>query len=148
MPKPCRMPYLVLCASLAFNLTGAMAASAQQPAAKAPRPPAATDVRLTIRFGDGKDLTFDPVPHKAGMTVLDAMKAAESADGKPLRFDYKGKGETAFLTAIEGVANQSGDSSDYWIYRVNDKLGNRSFGVATLAPGDRVLWTFGKNPMK
>lgn len=115
---------------------------AQAPAK--PEAKTATGVELSIRFADGKTRKFEPVAWREGMTVLDLMQSCKGNDGKALRFEHRGSGATAFLTSIDGVANESGRGSKAWIFRVNGKLGNRSFGTTELKPGDAVLWHFGK----
>lgn len=101
-------------------------------------------VELSVRFADGKTRKFDPVPYRKDMTVIDLMNAVKAGKANGFRFEHKGAGATAFLLSIDGVANQSGQSKDFWIYRVNGKLGDRSFGTYSLKPGDKVLWHLGK----
>jgi len=116
----------------------------QAPATEKPQAKTATGVELSIRFADGKTRRFEPIAWHEGMTVLDLMQSCKGSDGKALKFEHRGSGATAFLTSIDGVANESGRGSKAWIFRVNDKLGNRSFGTTELKPGDTVLWHFGK----
>lgn len=104
----------------------------------------AETVELSIRFTDGRTRKFDHVPFRKGMTVADLMTSVKSEKANDFRFEHKGTGATAFLLSIDGVANQSGQSRDFWIYRVNGKLGDRSFGAYALKPGDKVLWHLGK----
>lgn len=105
-------------------------------------------VKLVVDFGDGLQWRFEKIPHKEGMTILDAMNHAAARTGRPLKFEHKGAGESAFLISIDGSANEGGGKSKRnWFYRVNDKLGNTSFGLKTLQAGDTVRWHFGKyNP--
>ena len=42
---------------------------------------------------------------------------------------------------IDDVENEGGGKRN-WIYRINDKPGDRSFGIAKLEAGDTVLWSF------
>ena len=99
-------------------------------------------VEFTIRFnGKGKDIELKEIEWKDGMTVLSLMTQLQKE--KKLSFKHHGKGITAFLTEIGGVKN-SGAGGDNWIFRVNSKLGKKSFGVVKLSAGDKVNWTFGK----
>ena len=102
-------------------------------------------VTVIIDFGDrAKSKRFDKIPWREKMTVLDAMKATKKRSPK-VRFEYRGSGATALLTKIDDVKNE-GASGLNWIYRVNGKLGNRSFGVFKLKAHDTVQWKFGKYP--
>lgn len=99
-------------------------------------------IEFTIRFnGKGKDIELKEIEWKDGMTVLSLMTQLQKE--KKLSFKHRGKGITAFLTEIGGVKN-SGAGGDNWIFRVNSKLGKKSFGVVKLSAGDKVNWTFGK----
>ena len=71
------------------------------------------------------------------MTVADLVGAARS-----IAVTQRGSGQGAFVTAIDGVANE-GAEKDNWTYEVNGKAGDRSHAVYELHPDDRVLWTFG-----
>lgn len=105
-------------------------------------PDAVLTVRVIVDFGDGMQKHYTAIPWKKGMTALDAMVAArEHAHGTA--FSHRGEGETAFLDEIDGVKNQgaAGDGRN-WQYWVNTEFGDRSFGVAGLAPGDVLLWRF------
>lgn len=98
-------------------------------------------VTLTIDYGDGVQKKFSQIPWKAEMTILDVMNRA-SKHRRGIRFKYRGSGSTAFLTQLDDLANQGRERN--WIYRVNGKLGDRSFAVYELRAGDSVLWQFGK----
>lgn len=88
-----------------------------------------------------QDLEIKDIQWVEGMTILSAMTSAQKA--KKVNFKYRGKGITAFLTEINQVKNE-GAAGDNWIFRVNNKLGKKSFGVSKLKPGDKVIWSFGK----
>ncbi len=96
--------------------------------------------RLVIRLTPDQGPIEIELPATSEMTVLGLMKRAQQ-DGT-LEFEYRGSGETAFVTSIQGLANQ-GAGGNNWIYRVNGKLGDRSIGVARIAAGDEVTWEFG-----
>jgi hypothetical protein len=94
-------------------------------------------VSLTIDFGNGRRQEFESVAWHQGMTVADSLSAARG-----LATSQKGSGSGAFLTEINGVANEGADGRN-WMYEVNGAGADRSFAVYVLRPGDRVLWTFG-----
>lgn len=99
-------------------------------------------VEIAIRFnGNGEDIELKKIQWKDGMTVLSLMTQLQKE--KKIRFKHHGTGITAFLTEMGGVKN-SGSGGDNWIFRVNSKLGKKSFGVTKLSAGDKVNWTFGK----
>ncbi len=61
-----------------------------------------------------------------------------------IAFDYSGDdGPLAFVDAIGGIVNEK-SAGDNWLYRVNDELGKVGCGVAELAEGDQITWSFGK----
>lgn len=100
---------------------------------------AAEHVALVIDYGDGCQKHFTALPWKKGMTVLDAMQAAERHP-RGIRIKYRGAGETAFLTQIDDLENEGAGKN--WLYRVNDKTANKSFAAWILEPGDSILWRF------
>jgi hypothetical protein len=102
----------------------------------------AKTVRLIVDYGDGVEKHFAAIPWKLGMTVLDALEFA-SRHPRGVKFKYTGAEATAFVTEIDDLKNEGGAKRN-WTYRVNDKLGARSCGVAELKESDRVLWRFGK----
>jgi len=105
-------------------------------------------VKLEIDFGDGIHKLFDRISWKEGMTVRDAMDAAQ-ASGHGIKYEARGSGETAFLTRIDDVANQGGrGQKKNWVYRVNGKLADKSFGVYKLKEGDSVVWKFEPPPSR
>lgn len=98
-------------------------------------------VRLVVDYGDGVQKHFTALAWHDGMTVLDAMQLAVKHP-RGIKMKYRGKGATAFLTQIDELENEGAKRN--WIYRVNDKLGDRSFAIQTLKPGDTILWKFGE----
>lgn len=97
-------------------------------------------VTLTIDYGDGMQKRFPIIPWKEKMTVIDAM---EWADKHPrgIGFSSRGKGATKLINQIDDLKNGGGQKKN-WIFRVNDKMADRSCGVFPLKEGDRVLWRF------
>ena len=99
-------------------------------------------VRIVIDYNDGIQKVFAKIHLKAGMTVRDAMDAAQSS-GHGIKYESKGSGETAFLTRVDDVQSQGGrGDKKNWVYTVNQKLADRGFGVYKLNAGDEVLWKF------
>ncbi len=103
-------------------------------------PSAGETVSLAVDFGDGRLLAFNDVPWHDGMTVDQLLAAVQAMPHGPT-FARQGAGQSAMLTAIDGVANEGGRGRN-WLFSVNDRAADRSFGVYVLRPGDRVLWRF------
>lgn len=99
---------------------------------------------LTIDFGNGAERRFAALRWRDGLTVLEALQAA--ADFRPgITFTLKGKGETAFLSSLEGLKN-SGAGGGNWIYEINGEMAQRGMAVQTLNPGDALLWRYAPPP--
>ncbi len=121
---------------VALALAAVITSSAQ--VAKADEIP--NTVKVVIDYGDGVQKVFPAVEWKDGMTVLDAMDKAK-APAHGITFKYTGKGETAFLTQIDDLANEGGGKSKKnWQYWINDVFADKGFGVRKLDKGDVVLW--------
>lgn len=119
---------------LVGTLSGGLAGHAADPEA----PPT---IRLIIDYGDGVEKHFTALAWKDGMTVLNALEAAKD-HARGIRFACRGKDATTFLTEIDGLENEGNGKN--WVFRVNDKLGSKSFAVTPLKAGDTVLWRFGE----
>lgn len=96
-------------------------------------------VQLIIDYGDGVEKHFTALPWHTGMTVLDALEAAQQHP-RGIRFAYRGKAATAFLTRIDDVENEGRGRN--WLYEVNQVAATTSFATCALAAGDTVLWKF------
>jgi hypothetical protein len=115
------------------------AAAAEASWTPAPRPEGQT-VSLEIDFGNGARREFQALAWAEGMTLGKLMQNAK--DFRPgVRYTQKGTGEMAFLTSLEGVANE-GPGGRYWFYAVGEQRGEVSFEVQPLRAGERVLWVF------
>lgn len=141
--KPRRLLGLLLALSLGF--TGCGGSETNSPAGTrdaAPAPdPNAQPVTLVIEQGEDTR-TFADIPWSPGMTVLQVMDAAEDNE-VGLAFDYTGRGETAILSAIDGVENQgAGRDAKNWLYWVEGRFATKSFAVAEVRPGETVTWRF------
>lgn len=117
------------------SLCGWIGSAAEQPANT-------SRVMLTIDYGDGFQKRFTKIRWHKDMTVLTVMQFAKK-HARGIEFEFRGRGKFALLTSIDRQSNEGGDG-DNWVYRVNGKLGDRSFSIATLPKGARVLWEFGK----
>ncbi len=104
-------------------------------------PPKPQTVLLVIDFGDQFQKHFTGITWRQGMTIKDVLQAA-SKHPRGIRFEHRGKGKTAFLLSIDKLKNEGRGRN--WVYRVNKKLGDRSFADFTVRSGDTILWTFGK----
>ena len=104
-------------------------------------PPKPQTVLLVIDFGDQSQKHFTGIVWRQKMTIKDVLQAA-SKHPRGIRFEHRGKGKTAFLLSIDKLKNEGRGRN--WVYRVNKKLGDRSFAEFTVQPGDTILWTFGK----
>lgn len=102
---------------------------------------AAKTVTVVIDYNDGVQKRFTAITWTAKMTVFDAMQMA-ARHPRGIKFKHKGNGATALLTKIDNLENEGRGRN--WLYRVNGKLADRSFGVFQLAAGDTVLWKFDK----
>jgi hypothetical protein len=83
------------------------------------------------------DLSID-----TGSTVLDLMNEAAEECDPPIPFTYTGSGQSAFLTSIDGVANNQNNNGYYWVYFVNGQAPQVGFGAYTLSAGDSVAWDY------
>lgn len=97
-------------------------------------------VVLTVDYGDGAQKKYNAIPWQTDMTVLKVM---QWADKHPHGIDFvsRGEGATAMLIQIDDLKNRGGESKN-WIFRVNDKLADRSCGIFPVKEGDRILWRF------
>ena len=126
-------------AATALALTTGFAGLGGSQTAKADEGTAKATIELTIDYGDGVQKRFPRLPHRAGMTVLDALLDAQKLP-RGIRFEHRGGGETAFVSKIDDLTNEGRGKN--WTYRVNDKRADRGCGVYPLVALDRVLWKF------
>jgi hypothetical protein len=107
------------------------------------QPPAIIEVDVEIDFKNSTPPLTGKVTLEKDQTAFAALE--NFARQKELKVDFKGQGETLFVMGIGEVVNQGADGIN-WTYRVNGELGDRSSGIFSLKPGDKVLWIFGKYP--
>jgi len=143
---------LVVAVGLVFVLKRFGPASGAAPATGQASPGAAEQqqtITLAVHFPDGFHATWAGLAYTPNMTVLDAMVAAKG-HRRPLMFTFTGSGTTAFLTSLEGLANESGGSAAgggpgsarFWQFWINGRFATSGMGAAMLNPGDRVTWVF------
>ena len=101
---------------------------------------AKTTVTLIVDYGDGVEKHFSQIAATPGMTVLQVLEAAQKHP-RGIKLVYRGRGETAFLTQIDDLANEGRGKN--WTYRVNGELPPRSFALCEVRAGDTILWRFG-----
>ena len=95
---------------------------------------------LTIDYGDGAQKRFPEIPWKKEMTVRDTLSWADQHP-RGIDFESRGTGQALLVTKIDDLTNgRSGGKN--WVYRVNDKLGDKSCAVFPVNAGDRILWKF------
>jgi Domain of unknown function (DUF4430) len=100
-------------------------------------------LELVIDYGDGSEKRFTGIAWKDSMTVFDVLRTAERRP-HGISVSSRGSGETLIVSKIDDLANQGGGKKDKnWIFHVNSHMGDESAGIATVRPGDRVLWKFG-----
>ena len=106
-----------------------------------PSPPANGEtVSLEIDFGNGAVRRFAALPWRQEMTVEKLLQAARQFQ-PGIIFSQQGEGETGFLTALEGLANE-GAGGRNWKFEVDGEHGRVSFCLQKLMPGQQVLWKF------
>lgn len=126
--------FLLVCLAVANGLPSA------QPAAAADVK--ANTIKLIVDYGDGVELHYKALAYKPNMTVLDALTAA-GAHKHGLTFKHRGAGSFAMLTRLNDLENEGGGpKAKNWLYQVNGKDADVSFGSRQLQAGDVVLWKF------
>lgn len=101
-------------------------------------------VQVTVDYNDGVQKQI-VLPFKNGMTVFDAMTAAQN-NPHAFTFRYNGTGgppKNYFLTQIDDVRNQGGGTSaKNWVFWVNKVFSDQGFGVCKIGAGDQIVWKF------
>jgi hypothetical protein len=107
------------------------------------QPTAEIEVEVEIDFKNSTPAINGKVTLEEDQTAFGALE--RFASQRDLKVNFKGQRETLFVMGIGEVANQGADGIN-WTYRVNGELGDRSSGIFSLKPGDKVSWIFGKYP--
>jgi hypothetical protein len=83
----------------------------------------------------------DQLPITEGATTaLDLFNCAGVAP--PLAVLTQGAGQGAYVTAIDGVTQNSGGNGYWWVYFVNGTAPNVGAGAYMLKDGDSVAWDY------
>ena len=83
----------------------------------------------------------DELPLSVATTVEDLMD--EAANCSPtITYTSVGSGDSAYLTAIDGVESNQGENGYYWVYFVNGQMPSVGFGAYKLSNGDSVAWDY------
>ena len=97
-------------------------------------------VGLKIDFGNGAVRRFAALPWQPEMTVEGLLQAARRF--RPgITFSQQGEGESGFLAALEGLANE-GAGGRNWKYEVDGEHGRVSHCLQKISLGQQVLWKF------
>jgi hypothetical protein len=96
-------------------------------------------VRLVVDYGDGVEVHFKALPWREGMTVVDALEAAQKHP-RGIKFVQRGRDATAMITEIGGKQNEG--SGKNWIFSVGGKTADLGAGAYELKAGDTILWEF------
>jgi hypothetical protein len=134
----------VLVTILAFiqPLRKAITRAGKEEAAQQEAAIANSTVGLTVEWNSDDQLPLFEVKWTPGMTVRDLMLDAQKA-GR-ITFEESGEDDAAMLTAISGTKNEGGSTDSFnWTFRVNGKMGDKSFAIYKLQKGDIVIWKFG-----
>ncbi len=137
--------WLALAAVSVFALSAVVADEKTKPEkGEQPAKTKAKTVRIEIDYSDGVQKILTAVPWKPKMTLGDAMEYATS-HRRGVKMKIRGKGSISLLEKIDDLQNQ-GAKGPNWVFRVNGKLGDRSFAITPLKPGDTILWKFDTYP--
>lgn len=129
-----------------YGVTRVAPDAAQQPQASTlsgwtpTQQPTGETVRLTLDFGNGVRKEFASLAWQHDMTVADVLAAAE-AYRPGITYVQQGRGESGFLTSLDGLGNE-GAGGRNWLYRVDNRHAHVSFCLEKVEPGMHVLWTF------
>ena len=133
-----RRELVVICVLAVF---GGVSIHAAETAKKGRPATKSKAVRLVIDYGDGVEKHFTTLAWKSQMTVFGLLQAA-GAHPHGISLKYRGKGATLFVEQIDDLKNEGRGRN--WIFRVNNRLADRSCDAQTVNPGDTVLWRFGE----
>ncbi len=75
-------------------------------------------------------------------TVLKLMQQASASCNPSVVFTSQGSGQSAYLTSIDGVANNANGDGYYWVFLVNGKAPPIGFGAYVLSDSDSVVWDY------
>jgi hypothetical protein len=113
-----------------------------QPLSASAAPPAS--VRLVVDYGDGVQVHFNALAWQDGMTVIDALKAAQKHP-HGVTFSQRGSGSTALVTQIGDLKNEKpgkANRNSTWMYWVNKTLADVGAGSYSLHASDVIVWKY------
>ena len=84
----------------------------------------------------------DGLPISPGQTTVQQLMNEAEECGPTLTYTSQGTGSSAFLTSINGVANNQDGNGYYWVYFVNGNMPTVGFGDYTLNDNDSVAWDY------
>jgi len=79
-----------------------------------------------------KAIDYLPIDGNGSTTILDLMTESK------IKFTYKGSGDSAYLTSIDGVSYNQNENGYYWFFYVNNKPIQVGFGAYDLSDSDSV----------
>ena len=92
---------------------------------------------VTVEFWFGGQVKTFVVDSVADGTTVEAFMRSQ----KVVPVDMKGRGWTAFVHAIDGVAT---DSTSGWTYSVDGRFASTGVGSTRLHPPTSLRWRFGR----
>ena len=126
-------------------LAGCAEQSADQPAdqsADAKACDQSVDVSV-VNHAEKKTTTL----FKKELCLNQSETALEALEETELPIVKTGKGEMAYVTAVDGIREKSAGASSGWVFGVNDKPAQVGAGAYQLKDGDRLEWRFEKDAM-
>ena len=93
-----------------------------------------------LDFGDGVVRTWNDVELPAKPTLFETMKTL-SESGNGFVFKYGQPGQYGIM--IEEIGDKkNGDNGKYWLFWVNNRMGEKAADATALASGDVIEWKF------
>ncbi|MGC6482024.1 MAG: DUF4430 domain-containing protein [Synechococcus sp.] len=84
----------------------------------------------------------DFLPLPPGATVEHLMNETGNCCNPSITYSSIGSGDSAYLTAIDGVESNQDGNGYYWVYYVNGIMPSIGFGAYQLSGGDSVAWDY------
>ena len=99
-------------------------------------------ITLQVDDNNGPVQTIAELPWSDGMTVGALLRQCGEQNAE-FTYTSQGEGERAFLSEIQGVANEgAGPTARNWMFYIGGQRGDRSYDIYPLRQGDVVLWKF------
>jgi len=84
----------------------------------------------------------DYLPITVNVSTVKTLMDEASGCSPSITYTSTGRGGSAYLTSIDGVESNQDGNGYYWVYFVNNKMGDVGFEVCKLSPGDSVAWDY------